>query len=171
MLCLLKTSSTYRGKGNSSCLILSVLSILSAYTFILLNTPTPYLKNLIYCLRILSYNLLTCSHYPSSYLLAFHLTSGYLGIHSPPFGGGARGRGKGEGLLGRVSEQWFFFLFYLTTLKFCFAQALVQRLKCHHSVRKGMKPAALITSRRSLRLANASREIRRRATRSFSLSI
>ena len=81
------------------------------------------------------------------------------------------GRGKGEGLLGRVSERWFFFLFYLTTLKFCFAQALVQRLKCHHSVRKGMKPAALITSRRSLRLANASREIRRRAMRSFSLSI
>lgn len=167
MLCLFKTSCTYRGKGNSSCLILSVLSILSAYTFILLNTPTPYLKNLISCFRILAYNLLTCSHYPSSYLLAFHLTSGYLGIHSPPFGGGARG----EGLLGRVSKQWFFFLFYLTTLKFCFAQALVQRLKCHHSVRKGMKPAALITSRRSLRLANASREIRRRATRSFSLSI
>ena len=81
------------------------------------------------------------------------------------------GRGKGEGLLGRVSEQWFLFFFYLTTLKFCFAQALVQRLKCHHSVRKGMKPAALITSRRSLRLANASREIRRRATSSFSLSI
>ena len=161
MLCLLKTSCTYRGKGNSSCLILSVLSILSAYTFILLNTPTPYLKNLISCLRILAYNLLTCSHYPSSYLLAFHLTSGYLGIHSPSLWG----RGKGEGLLGRVSEQWFFFLFYLTTFKFCFAQALVQRLKCHHSVRKGMKPAALITSRRSRRLANASREIRRRATR------
>ena len=93
MLCLLKTSCTYRGKGNSSCLILSVLSILSAYTFILLNTPTPYLKNLISCLRILAYNLLTYSYYPSSYLLAFHLTSGYLGIHSPPFGGGARGRG------------------------------------------------------------------------------
>ena len=167
MLCLLKTSCTYRGKGNSSCLILSVLSILSAYTFILLNTPTPYLKNLISCLRILAYNLLTCSHYPSSYLLAFHLTSGYLGIHSPSLWG----RGKGEGLLGRVSEQRFFFLFYLTTLKFCFAQALVQRLKCHHSVRKGIKPAALITSRRSLRLANASREIRRRAMRSFSLSI
>ena len=166
MLCLLKTSCTYRGKGNSSCLILSVLSILSAYTFILLNTPTPYLKNHISCLRILAYNLLTCSHYPSSYLLAFHLTSGYLGIHSPPFGGGARGRGY------LVEEASCGFLpFYLTTLKFCFAQALVQRLKCHHSVRKGMKPAARITSRRSLRLANASREIRRRATSSFSLSI
>lgn len=103
MLCLLKTSCTYRGKGNSSCFILSVLSILSAYTFILLNTPTPYLKNLISCLRILAYNLLTCSHYPSSYLLAFHLTSGYLGIHSPPFGGGARGRG-------------FFFIIIMPTL-------------------------------------------------------
>ena len=93
MLCLLKTSCTYRGKGNSSCLILSVLFILSAYTFILLNTPTPCLKSLISCLKILAYNLLIYSHYPSSYLLAFHLTSGYLGIHSPPFGGGARGRG------------------------------------------------------------------------------
>ena len=103
MLCLLKTSCTYRGKGNSSCLILSVLSILSAYTFILLNTPTPYLKNLISCLRILAYTLLTCSHFPSSVSSCFPLTSGYLGIHSPPFGGGARGRG-------------FFFIIIMPTL-------------------------------------------------------
>ena len=34
------------------------------------------------------------------------------------------GRGKGEGLLGRVSEQWFFFLFYLTTFKFCLPKPL-----------------------------------------------
>ena len=59
---------------------------------------------------------------------------------------------------------------YFTTLKNCFAWARVLKLKCHHSVRKGLKPACCITKRKSSQFRCASLVMIRFATKLFSLS-
>jgi len=59
---------------------------------------------------------------------------------------------------------------YFTTLKNCFAWARVLKLKCHHSVLKGLKPACCITKRKSSRFRCASLVMIRFATKLFSLS-